>query len=70
MRPLRILPARGVTSHHELPRILPGAKRPCVGGMGRSPVDAGAAFESFDPDDPVAAVDEILKPKEQFPHDA
>jgi hypothetical protein len=38
--------------------------------MGRSPVDAGAAFESFDPDDPVAAVDEILKPKEQFPHDA
>jgi hypothetical protein len=38
--------------------------------MGRSPLDAGAAFESFGPDDPVAAADEILKPEEQFPHDA
>lgn len=70
MGPLGMLPAKGVTSHHELPQMLPGARRPCVGGMGRSPLGAGAAFESFDPDDPVAAVDEILKPQEQFPHDA
>ena len=56
MRPLGILPAKGDTSHHELPLMLPGARRPCVGGMGRSPEDAGAAFEPFDPDDPVAVI--------------